>query len=66
MIKSEPEVLDIILNHTNDLNKNRKLSVGKFGHNDFLPFSEIVPDIVNKMENHPIKPQPTFSSFDSE
>ena len=65
MIKSKSEVLDIIIGERSQLNKNNMIT-GNFGHSDSLPFSEIVPDIVESLDNHPEKPVCSFISLKRE
>lgn len=65
MVKSKPEVLDIITSTKLNLSKH-SLVAGKFGRTDCLPFSEVVPEIVNTMEGHPEKPYHSFIGLKKE
>lgn len=65
MIDSKPAVLNIILDYMKSLNDQDK-PLGKFSHTDYLPFAEVVPAIVDSMENHPIKPKLTFVGLPKE
>lgn len=65
MVKSKPDVLDIITSTKINLHK-QSMAAGKFGRTDCLPFSEIVPNIVETMDDHPDKPAYSFIGIEKQ
>lgn len=65
MLQSKPQVMEIILEHMRRLSSSDQ-AASKYSHSDFLPFADIIPNIVATMDKHPIRPQLSFVNLSKE